>query len=59
MEFYGLQRFTEAGDLGKSWMKNMFIIPFMLIPFGVVLLRGEPPIQPHTLARLGKVCAAN
>ena len=40
---------SEAGDFGKSWIKHMFVISFMLIPVGFVLLRRGEEVQPHTL----------
>ena len=40
---------SEAGDLGKSYIKNMFIFSLMLIPIGFVLLRRGEEVQPHTI----------
>ena len=40
---------SEAGGLGKSYIKNMFIFSLMLIPIGFVLLRKGEEVQPHTI----------
>ena len=40
---------SEAGSLGKSYIKNMFIFSLMLIPIGFVLLRRGEEVQPHTI----------
>ena len=40
---------SEAGGLGKSYLKNMYIFSLMLIPIGFVLLRRGEEVQPHTI----------
>ena len=40
---------SEAGGLGKSYIKNIIIFSLMLIPIGFVLLRRGEEVQPHTI----------